>query len=91
MSFAMIFVGLFARVFALGAQNRVIRAEEKMRHYLLAGKPLDSRVTMDQTIGLRFASDGEFVELAKRAAETGMSKADIKKAVKTWRADNDRL
>jgi L-cystine uptake protein TcyP (sodium:dicarboxylate symporter family) len=81
----------FARIFALQAQDRVIRAEENMRHYLLTGKALDPRLTVKQLVGLRFASDGEFVELACRAAETGMVPADIKKAVKNWRADHDRL
>ncbi len=81
----------FARIFALQAQDRVIRAEENMRHYLLTGKALDPRLTVKQLVGLRFASDGEFVELARRAAETGMVPADIKKAVKNWRADHDRL
>jgi L-cystine uptake protein TcyP (sodium:dicarboxylate symporter family) len=81
----------FARIFALQAQDRVIRAEENMRHYLLTGKALDPGLTVKQLVGLRFASDGEFVELARRAAETGMAPADIKKAVKNWRADHDRL
>jgi len=91
MSFAMIFVFLFARIFALKAQDRAIRLEENMRHYLMAGRPLDARVTVGQCIALRFASDAEFVELARKAAENGMSKDEIKKSIKSWRADNDRL
>jgi hypothetical protein len=91
LSVALILVALFARVFALGAQDRVIRAEENMRHYLLAGRPLDTRLTVKQIVGLRFASDNEFVALAREAAERGMSQDDIKKAVKFWRADHARL
>ena len=91
MCFALIGIFFFARAFALRAQDRVIRAEENMRHYLMTGKPLDSRLTVKQLIGLRFASDGEFVALAARAAEKGMSSAEIKKSVKSWRTDNDRL
>src|SRR5579859_1898068 len=86
LALAMMLVFLFARVFALGAQDRVIRAEENMRHYLLTGRPLDGRTTVKQCIALRFASDQEFPQLARQAAETGMSPADIKKAVKSWRA-----
>jgi len=56
----------------------------------MTGKLLDRRLTVHQIIGLRFASDEEFVELAKKAAETGMSMDDIKKSVKNWRPDNYR-
>jgi hypothetical protein len=82
---------LYARVFALKAQDRGIRAEENLRHFVLTGKLLDPRLDIQQVIGLRFASDAEFVELAKRAAETGMEREDIKKAVKNWRADYHRV
>jgi len=82
---------LFARVFALKAQDRAIKAEENFRHYLLTGKPLDSRLTVRQIIGLRFGSDEEFVALAAKAAEEGTSEDDIKKSVKNWRADHYRV
>ena len=42
-------------------------------------------------MGLRFASDAEFVELARKAAESGMTQDEIKKAVTNWRADHDRV
>jgi len=32
----------YTRVFALKAQDRAIRAEENLRHFILTGKPLDS-------------------------------------------------
>ena len=44
-----------------------------------------------QIIGLRFASDAEFVELARKAAYEGLSQDAIKRAVKNWRADHNRL
>ena len=49
----------FCRVFALKAQDRAIRAEENLRHFILTGKALDPRLTMRQIVGLRFASDAE--------------------------------
>src|SRR5512138_3569734 len=85
-----ILAAFYARAFALKAQDRAIRAEENFRHYVLTGKPLDSRLTMLQVVGLRFAADDEFVTLAKRAAEEQLSGEDIKKAVKNWRADTYR-
>ncbi len=80
----------YVRVFSLKAQDRAIRAEENFRHYLLTGKPLDSKLTMRQIIGLRFASDEELPELAKKAAESGMPEDEIKKSIKNWKADNNR-
>jgi hypothetical protein len=92
---ALAFVALLAtaliRVFPLQAQDRAIRAEENLRHYVLTGKLLDRRLTVKQIVGLRFASDAEFPELAKKAAEANMPPKEIKRAVKTWRADFDRL
>lgn len=81
----------YMRAFALCAQDRAIRAEENLRHFALTGKLLDARLAMSQIIALRFASDGEFVELARKAADDKMSPTDIKKAVKNWRADNHRV
>ena len=82
---------LFARLFALKAQDRAIRAEENFRHYLLTGKPLDPRITVRQVIGLRFAPDDEFPALAAKAAAEGTSEDDIKKSIKNWKADHYRV
>ena len=84
-------IGFFARTFALKAQDRAIRAEENLRHFALTGKLLDPKLTIRQIIALRFASDGEFVELAKNAASSGMEPDAIKQAVKNWRADFYRV
>ena len=80
----------FARSFAEKAQDRAIRAEENFRYYILTGKPLDKKITMQQIIGLRFASDEEFPDLVKRSLDENLGREDIKKAVKNWRADNYR-
>jgi Family of unknown function (DUF6526) len=87
---AVFFVYIYARSFALKAQDRAIRAEEQLRHYVLTGTLLDSRLTVKQVVGLRFASDGEFVALAKRAADDNLEPEVIKKAVKSWRPDTYR-
>ncbi|MBI4465296.1 MAG: hypothetical protein HY647_11385 [Acidobacteria bacterium] len=81
----------YCRVFPLKAQDRAIRAEENLRHYVISGKLLDPRLTVSQIIGLRFASDEEFVNLARRAAEENLSGEDIKKAIQNWRADTYRV
>lgn len=80
----------FLRIFALKAQDRAIRAEENFRHFILTGKPHDSRLRMSQIIALRFASDEEFVALAQRAVAENLSNTAIKKEIKNWRADYHR-
>ena len=91
LTICVIMAALFARIFALKAQDRAIRAEENLRHFALTGQLLDPRLSIRQVIGLRFASDGEFVALAKRAAEEKLSADAIKQAVKNWRADLYRV
>ena len=84
-------IWFYERVFALKAQDRAIKVEENLRHFILTGKPLDSRLTIRQVIGLRFASDAEFPALAAKAAEEGTSEKDIKKSIINWKADTYRV
>ena len=49
------------------------------------------RLTMRQIVGLRFASNDEFVALAQRAADQSLTPDAIKQAVKQWRADTYRV
>jgi hypothetical protein len=82
---------VFARTFALKAQDRAIRAEENLRHFAMTGKLLDPRLSVKQIVGLRFASDEEFVALARKAADESLTPDAIKRAVKNWRADTYRV
>lgn len=81
----------FVRSFALRAQDRAIRAEESLRHYILTGKPMDSRLTIGQVIALRFAPDEELTALSARAIAENMKANDIKKAIKNWKGDYHRV
>ena len=81
----------FCRIFALKAQDRAIRAEENLRHFALTGKLLDPRLDIRQIIALRFASDAEFVALARQAADENLASDAIKRAVKSWRPDTYRV
>ena len=83
-------LSITARLFALKAQDRAIRAEENLRHFAATGKLLDPRLGTGQVVALRFAADGEFVPLARRAAEENMKPDAIKRAVKNWREDTYR-
>jgi Family of unknown function (DUF6526) len=82
---------IYARLFALKAQDRAIRAEENLRHLVLTGKLLDKKLRTSQVIALRFASDEEFPALAQKAAAENMPPKQIKQAVKQWKADYHRV
>ena len=89
---AFVLAGLFVYVrrFPLRVQDRAIRAEENLRHFIFTGKPLDKQLTMQQIIALRYAGDDEFVRLAKRAVDEALSNDEIKREIKDWRPDHYR-
>lgn len=86
-----ILAAYYARAFALKAQDRAIRVEENLRHYVLTGGLLDPRLHTRQIVALRFASDRELAELASRAATENLGSKAIKQAIKDWRADHYRV
>jgi hypothetical protein len=88
---ALLILAGFTRIFALKAQDRAIRAEENLRHYVLTGKLLDPTLSIGQIVALRFASDAEFAALAQKAARESLPANDIKRAVENWRADPYRV
>jgi hypothetical protein len=90
-----VFIPLFKiRLYPLKVQDRVIRLEERIRLQALAPAEWHTqiyRLSEDQLIGLRFASDDEVVELAKQALEGNLNRKQIKERIKSWRADNWRI
>ncbi len=80
----------FNRGFALRAQDRAIRAEENLRHFVLTGKLLDKRLKTRQIVALRFADDTEFLILSEKAANENMKPDEIKRAIINWKADHYR-
>ena len=89
------FLTLFKmRLYSLKVQNRLICLEEKVRMAAVLPSSHKAHVdslTPDQFVGLRFASDDELTTLVERAAKEKLSRADIKKAVVKWRADEYRV
>jgi hypothetical protein len=82
------------RTYPLKVQDRVIRLEERLRLQALAPAEWHAHIyklTEDQLIALRFASDDEVVELAKQALEQNLDRKQIKERIKTWRADDWRI
>jgi hypothetical protein len=94
MGIALFVLAGLARLMALGAQDRVIRLEERMRLERLCGEQMRSRITQlttRQIIGLRFASDAEVCALATRALDENLTEKQIKQAIVNWRADYCRV
>ena len=89
--FLIAIIAVMARMFALKAQDRAARAEEKLRYYILAGKALPSELRMGQIMALRFASDEEFMALVDKTVADKLSPDEIKKAIKNWRGDYHRI
>ncbi|MGD0841514.1 MAG: DUF6526 family protein [Candidatus Acidiferrales bacterium] len=88
---AILILAFCARTFALTVQDRVIRLEMQLRLAELLSGELKGRIgqfTLEQLVGLRFASDAELPDLARRVLDEKMTdRAAIKKLVKNWRAD----
>lgn len=90
-AFAMFLGILLARVMALKVQDRVIRLEERLRFERVLPVDLRPRIaefTIEQLVALRFASDAELPELARKVLDEKLNdRKAIKQMVKTWRPD----
>ena len=90
-----IFTGfVMARLMAMAVQDRVIRIEERLRFERLLPADLQSRLgefTITQCVALRFASNPELPDLARKVLDEKLnSRKAIKQLIKTWRPDLDR-
>ncbi len=82
------------RSYPLKVQDRLIRLEERLRLQALAPaewRPQIERLTVDQLVGLRFASDEEVVPLAQQAVAENLSRKQIKERIRNWRPDHLRV
>ena len=89
-SMALIMMWYSLGYMAIKVQDRAIRAEETLRHFILTGKALPLELTVGQIVALRFAADEEFPALAKRAVAEKLSRKQIKQAILNWRPDHYR-
>jgi hypothetical protein len=94
-SIALVVLAALVRVNPLRAQDRIIRLEESLRYYQLLPEELASRaasLTPAQTVALRFASDEELEGLVREVLAGRLTRpAEIKRAIKRWRADTLRV
>jgi hypothetical protein len=89
---AALFVGMvMARAMAMKVQDRVIRIEERIRFERVLPPDMHARIgefTIDQLVALRFASNAELPELARKVLEEKVNdRKAIKRMIKTWRPD----
>jgi hypothetical protein len=94
MAVVFLFIPFMVRLYSLKLQDRVIRLEERLRLQSLGNDSelaeLDS-LTIRQYVALRFASNLEVVELARRAVRENLTGKQIKESVKSWRPDEHRV
>lgn len=95
MAIALLILFFYARLFALGAQDRVIRLEMRLRMRELLPADLQSRIndfSAKQMTALRFAGDAELPQLARKVIDENLTSVkQIKQLVVDWQADYCRL
>ena len=91
---ALILMFIYARLFALGVQDRVIRLEERLRMERLLPADLKPRIeefSVPQLVALRFAGDEELPALARKVLDENIAdRKAIKQLIKKWRPDFQR-
>ena len=94
-SIGLIVLMFLVRTNSLKVQDRLIRLEEQLRYQRLLTADLAQRasgLSPRQIIALRFAPDDELELLVNDVLAGKLNKpADIKRAIKNWRADQFRV
>jgi len=88
---ALILLAFLGRTFALTVQDRVIRLEMQLRLQSVLPPDLRARIAefnVGQLVSMRFASDAELPELARKVLDEHLTdRKVIKKLVRNWQPD----
>ena len=90
---AVVVLLLISRAYITALQDRIIKLEMKVRCATLLTpqqRTAYDRLTKQQIIALRFASDGELPALVERADRDKLTADQVKQAITNWTADHDR-
>ena len=92
---ALVLITFLVRTYPLKAQDRIIRLEEKLRYQQVLSVDLAQKAStlkVNQIVALRFASNAELAGLIEQILAGKLNtSAEIKSAIKNWRADNFRI
>ena len=87
----LVLCAFYGRIFALTVQDRVIRLEMRLRMERVLPADLRGRIgefSVGQLVALRFASDAELPELARKVLDGKIEdRKAIKQMVRDWQAD----
>jgi hypothetical protein len=88
---ALLVLAFTARIMALTVQDRVIRLEMRVRMAQVLPPDLRARIvdfSTGQLVALRFASDTELPELARKVLQDNVNdRTAIKKMIRDWQPD----
>ena len=88
---ALVLLALLGRLFSLTVQDRVIRLEMQLRLQNILPPDLRARIAefnVGQLVSLRFASDAELPELARKVLDEHLTdRKAIKKLIRNWQPD----
>jgi uncharacterized membrane protein YcfT len=94
LAIALLLSALYARMFALAVQDRVIRLEMQLRMASVLPADLRFRIpefTVGQLVALRFASDAELPDLSRKVLQEKLEDRNaIKKMIRDWQPDTQR-
>jgi hypothetical protein len=80
--------------YGLKNQDRIIRIEMRYRYFVVTGERfelLESKLSNNQIIALRFAGDEELKDLVNKTMAENLTPKVIKQSIQHWQADHWRL
>ena len=94
MAVALHLVVFITRDYAKKNQDRVIRAEMRLRYFILSGESFErteEQLSFSQLAALRFAQDDQLLQLLNDSNTFHLSADEIKKQIINWKPDYMRV